>query len=56
MTKMLFRDDAYMREAQAKVIGHTMEGGVVLDATVFYPKGAVSQETVDNCVGTLKPC
>ena len=39
MTKMLFRDDAYMREAQAKVIGHTMEGGVVLDATVFYPKG-----------------
>ena len=39
MTKMLFRDDAYMREAQAKVIGHTTEGGVVLDATVFYPKG-----------------
>ena len=39
MTKMLFRQDAYMREAQAKVVAHTMEGGVVLDATVFYPKG-----------------
>lgn len=39
MTRMLFREDAYMREAQAKVIGHTMEGGVILDATIFYPKG-----------------
>lgn len=39
MTNMLFRQDAYLREAQAKVVGHTMEGGVVLDATVFYPKG-----------------
>jgi misacylated tRNA(Ala) deacylase len=39
MSKMLFRTDAYMREAQAKVIAHTMEGGVVLDETIFYPKG-----------------
>mgnify|MGYP006076474055 CR=1 FL=1 len=39
MTRMLFREDAYMREAKAKVIGHTMEGGVILDATIFYPKG-----------------
>lgn len=39
MSVMLFRQDAYLREAQAKVIAHTMEGGVVLDATIFYPKG-----------------
>lgn len=39
MTHMLFRDDPYMRDAQADVIAHTAEGGVVLDATVFYPTG-----------------
>ena len=39
MTRMLFREDPYMREAPAKVIAHTAEGGVVLDRTVFYPKG-----------------
>ncbi len=39
MTKMLFRSDPYLREAQARVIAHTAEGGIVLEATVFYPKG-----------------
>ncbi|MDG1067462.1 MAG: alanyl-tRNA editing protein [Sulfitobacter sp.] len=39
MTKMLFREDPYMRDAQATVVAHTAEGGVVLDATVFYPTG-----------------
>jgi misacylated tRNA(Ala) deacylase len=39
MTHLLFRDDAYARDAQAKVASHTPEGGVVLDATVFYPTG-----------------
>ena len=39
MTHMLFRDDAYLRDAGARVIAHTPEGGVVLDATVFYPTG-----------------
>lgn len=39
MTHMLFREDPYMRDAQAEVIAHTAEGGVVLDATVFYPTG-----------------
>jgi misacylated tRNA(Ala) deacylase len=39
MTRMLFRDDAYARDAQGKVLGHTPEGGVVLDASVFYPTG-----------------
>jgi len=39
MSEMLFRRDCYQREAQAKVIAHTMEGGVVLDGSIFYPKG-----------------
>jgi misacylated tRNA(Ala) deacylase len=37
MTDMLFREDPYMREAQGRVIAHTEEGGVVLDASLFYP-------------------
>ena len=39
MTEMLFREDAYLRDAQAKVVAHTLEGGLVLDKTVFYPNG-----------------
>lgn len=39
MTKALFRTDAYLRDAPARVAAHTPEGGVVLDATVFYPAG-----------------
>lgn len=36
MTKPLFRDDAYLRDAPATVIGHTAEGGIILDQSVFY--------------------
>ncbi|WP_298975541.1 alanyl-tRNA editing protein [uncultured Roseobacter sp.] len=39
MTQMLFREDAYAQEAAASVVGHTEEGGIVLDRTVFYPAG-----------------
>ena len=39
MTEMLFRQDAYMRDASATVTGHTEEGGIILDRTVFYPTG-----------------
>jgi len=39
MTQMLFRDDAYLREAEATVVAHTTEGGIVLDRTLFYPTG-----------------
>ncbi len=39
MTDMLFREDAYLAEAPARVAAHTQEGGVVLDRTVFYPSG-----------------
>jgi len=39
MTELLFRADAYLTEAEATVIGHTAEGGIVLDRSVFYPTG-----------------
>lgn len=39
MTQPLFLEDAYAREATAMVTGHTAEGGVILDASVFYATG-----------------
>lgn len=39
MTTFLFRDDAYLREAEAVVTGHTAEGGILCDRTLFYPTG-----------------
>ena len=39
MTTPLFREDAYMRDAVGVVTGHTPEGGIVLDQSVFYPTG-----------------
>jgi misacylated tRNA(Ala) deacylase len=39
MTRLLFREDAYLTEAPGRVTGHTPEGGVLLDASVFYPTG-----------------
>ncbi len=39
MTEMLFRTDAYLREASARVTAITEEGGVVLDQSIFYPTG-----------------
>jgi misacylated tRNA(Ala) deacylase len=39
MTQMLFRQDAYRREAPALVTGHTDEGGLVLNQSVFYATG-----------------
>lgn len=38
-TVLLFAEDAYRRAASAKVMGLTGEGGVILDASVFYPRG-----------------
>ncbi|MBB4042138.1 misacylated tRNA(Ala) deacylase [Microvirga flocculans] len=38
-TELLFRDDAYATTCQAKVLGTTPEGGVILDRTVFYAQG-----------------
>lgn len=39
MTVLLFRDDAYLRRAPARVDGLTPDGGIVLDQTIFYPTG-----------------
>jgi len=39
MTRPLFHEDAYLREARATVLSHTDEGGVVLDGSLFYPTG-----------------
>ena len=38
-TELLFRAAPYLTEAAAVVTGHTAEGGVVLDRTLFYPTG-----------------
>jgi misacylated tRNA(Ala) deacylase len=35
-TELLFRDDAYLRDCSATVVGFTEQGGIVLDRTVFY--------------------
>ncbi|SEK39016.1 alanyl-tRNA editing protein [Pacificibacter marinus] len=39
MTQALFRDDAYLQDVKGEVVGHTPEGGIILDATIFYPTG-----------------
>lgn len=39
MTKPLFRDDPYLRDAPAVVTAHTPEGGIVLEESIFYPTG-----------------
>lgn len=38
MTRMLFRDDAYLSEAEATIVACT-PAGIVLDQTIFYPQG-----------------
>ena len=38
-TTLLFRDDAYATSCEAKILGITPEGGVILDRTVFYAQG-----------------
>lgn len=39
MTDLLFRENAYLKSANATVVGHTHEGGVILDQTLFYATG-----------------
>lgn len=39
MTDPLFLQDSYLKQAKAVVSGHTNEGGIVLDRTVFHPQG-----------------
>lgn len=39
MSALLFRDDAYLTEAEGVVTAHTPEGGIVLDRSLFYATG-----------------
>ncbi|RPE71339.1 Ala-tRNA(Pro) hydrolase [Pacificibacter maritimus] len=39
MTQALFRDDAYTQDANGVITAHTPEGGLILDASIFYPTG-----------------
>jgi misacylated tRNA(Ala) deacylase len=39
ITELLFRTDAYLRETEATVIGHTPEGGILVDRSIFYATG-----------------
>ncbi len=39
MTEEIFREDAYARSCEARVVGVNARGGIVLDRTVFYPTG-----------------
>jgi Ser-tRNA(Ala) deacylase AlaX len=39
MTDAMFRSDAYLQDVAGVVSAHTPEGGIILDATVFYPTG-----------------
>jgi misacylated tRNA(Ala) deacylase len=39
MTDLLFREDAYRREAPGRVVEITDRGGIVLDAALFYATG-----------------
>lgn len=38
-TDLLFRDDAYLRRTEAKVLGVNDRRGVILDRTIFYATG-----------------
>ncbi len=39
MTDPLFRSEPYAKTATARVVGHTDEGGIILDRSLFYPRG-----------------
>jgi misacylated tRNA(Ala) deacylase len=39
VTELLFREDAYQTAADCLIIGHTAEGGLIIDRSIFYPTG-----------------
>ncbi|HOP08736.1 MAG TPA: alanyl-tRNA editing protein, partial [Candidatus Methanofastidiosa archaeon] len=38
MTRLLFQEDSYLKEADAEVL-EMVDGSLVLDRTIFYPQG-----------------
>ncbi len=39
MTHFLYQQDAYLKEADAQVVAHTPEGGIVVESPLFYATG-----------------
>jgi misacylated tRNA(Ala) deacylase len=39
MSVLLFRSDPYLQDANARVVGHTAEGAILVDRSIFYPTG-----------------
>jgi misacylated tRNA(Ala) deacylase len=39
VTERLYLTDPYLQDAEARVLGHSAEGAIILDRTVFYPTG-----------------
>ena len=39
MTELLFREDAYLTTADCRITGHTPEGGLIVDRSIFYATG-----------------
>jgi misacylated tRNA(Ala) deacylase len=39
MTELLFRAEPYVTSAECQIIGHTPEGGLIVDRSIFYPTG-----------------
>ncbi len=41
-TQTLFRDDSYLRTAEAEVVAVNERGGIILDRTIFYATSSLS--------------
>ena len=39
MTELLFRADPYLATADCRIVGHTSEGALIVDRSIFYPTG-----------------